>query len=85
LAYFGEKSDADCGVCSYCISKKKATNTTETLSNTILTLLQTEELTSREIQEKTQTDTNAVIEVLQHLLEQEQIAIKANNKYTIHH
>lgn len=85
LAYFGEKSEADCGVCSYCISKKKATNTTETLSNTILTLLQTEELTSREIQEKTQTDTNAVIEVLQHLLEQEQIAIKANNKYTIHH
>ena len=67
------------------ISKKKATNNTETLSNTILTLLQTEELTSREIQEKTQTDTNAVIEVLQHLLEQEQIAIKANNKYTIHH
>lgn len=85
LAYFGEKSDADCGVCSYCISKKKATNNTETLSNTILTLLQTEELTSREIQEKTQTDTNAVIEALQHLLEQEQIAIKANNKYTIHH
>ena len=37
LAYFGEKSDADCGICSYCIGKKKATNNTETLSNTILT------------------------------------------------
>ncbi len=85
LAYFGEKSDADCGICSYCISKKKVANNTETISNSILTLLQTEELTSREIQERTQTDTNAVIEVLQHLLEQEQIAIKANNKYTIHH
>lgn len=85
LAYFGEKSDADCGVCSYCISKKKVTTNTKSLSDSILTLLQTEELTSREIQEKTQTDTNAVIEVLQYLLEQEQIAIKANNKYTIHH
>lgn len=85
LAYFGEKSDTDCGICSYCISKKKVANNSETLSNSILTLLQTEELTSREIQERTQTDTNAVIEVLQHLLEQEQIAIKANNKYTIHH
>ena len=85
LAYFGEKSDADCGVCSYCISKKKATNNTKTLSNTILTLLQTEELTSREIQEKTQIDTATVIEMLQYLLEQEQIVIKANNKYTIKH
>jgi ATP-dependent DNA helicase RecQ len=85
LAYFGEKSNTDCGICSYCISQKKVANNTETLSNSILTLLQTEELTSREIQERTQTDTATVIKMLQYLLEQEQIVIKANNKYTIQH
>jgi ATP-dependent DNA helicase RecQ len=85
LAYFGEKSTADCGICSCCISKKKKTTNTKSLATSILTLLQTEELTSREIQEKTQTDTASVIEVLQQLLEQEQIVIKTNNKYTIHH
>ena len=85
LAYFGEKTTADCGICSYCMSTKKKATNNESLATLILTLLATEELTSREIQEKTQSDTASVIEVLQHLLEQEQIAIKANNKYTIHH
>ena len=85
LEYFGEKSDADCGICSYCISKTKVANSPNNLSNSILTLLQTEELSSREIQERTQTDSTTVIELLQHLLEQEQIVIKANNKYSIHH
>lgn len=85
LEYFGEKSDADCGICSYCISKTKVSNSPKNLSNSILTLLQTEELSSREIQERTHTDSTTVIELLQHLLEQEQIVIKANNKYSIHH
>ena len=85
LEYFGEKSDADCGICSYCISKTKVANSPENLSNSILTLLQTEELSSREIQERTHTDSTTIIELLQHLLEQEQIVIKANNKYSIHH
>ena len=86
LDYFGEKSATDCGICSYCISKKKKkVKNTNSLASTILSLLQTEELNSREIQERTQTDTETVIELLQQLLEQEQIVIKANNKYTIHH
>lgn len=85
LEYFGEKSDTDCGICSYCISKTKVANSPENLSNSILTLLQTEELSSREIQERTHTDSTTIIELLQHLLEQEQIVIKANNKYSIHH
>ncbi len=85
LDYFEEKSATDCGICSYCISKKKKVKNTNTLASTILSLLQTEELNSREIQERTQTDTETVIELLQQLLEQEQIVIKANNKYTIHH
>jgi ATP-dependent DNA helicase RecQ len=85
LAYFGEKTKEDCGICSYCISKKKVSMNTQSLSDRILQLLETEELNSREIQERMHSDANTVIELLQELLEQERIDIKANNKYTIHH
>jgi ATP-dependent DNA helicase RecQ len=85
LDYFGEKTATDCGICSYCIGKKKKVKNTSSLAATILSVLQTEELNSREIQERIQTDTETVIEILQQLLEQEQIVIKTNNKYTIHH
>jgi len=85
LDYFGEKTATDCGICSYCIGKKNKVKNTSSLAATILSVLQTEELNSREIQERTQTDSETVIELLQQLLEQEQIVIKANNKYTIHH
>ncbi len=85
LDYFGEKSATDCGICSFCIGKKKKEKNGNSLSSTILSLLQKEELNSREIQERTQTDSATVIKQLQQLLEQEQIVIKANNKYTIHH
>jgi ATP-dependent DNA helicase RecQ len=85
LAYFGEIIKEDCGICSYCIRKKKVPTNTQSLSDRILQLLETEELNSREIQERMHSDTATVIELLQELLEQERIAIKANNKYTIHH
>ncbi len=85
LAYFGEKTKEDCGICSYCITKKKVPSNTQSLSDSILQLLETEELNSREIQERTQSDSATVIELLQDLLQQERIAIKANNKYTIQH
>ena len=85
LAYFGEKSKKDCGICSYCISKKKVPTNTLSLLDTILQLLETEDLNSREIQERMHSDAITVIELLQELLEQERIAIKANNKYTIHY
>ncbi|MEY4433929.1 MAG: hypothetical protein RLZZ44_2064, partial [Bacteroidota bacterium] len=85
LDHFGEKTNSNCGICSYCIGQKKVILNTESLANSILTLLQSEELNSREIQERIQTDAATVIELLQYLLEHEKIAIKANNKYTIHH
>jgi ATP-dependent DNA helicase RecQ len=84
LAYFGEKTNEDCGICSYCISKKKVANTTESISAKILSLLQTEELNSREIQNRTHADSEIVIATLKELLEKELITIKANNKYSIH-
>ncbi len=84
LAYFGEASKTDCGICSYCSNKKKqTTSTTESIATTILKLLESNALNSRELQEKTQASSAIIIETLHYLLEQEKIVITDHNKYTI--
>ena len=83
LSYFGEKTEIDCGICSYCITKKNKKTDTESLSKEIIALLQTEDLSSREIQNKTKISPDAIIFVLQHLLENNILLVKANNKYTL--
>lgn len=83
LNYFGEEIKEDCGICSYCISKKNTKTNFTKLSKEIIALLQTEDLNSREIQNKIQTNADAIIFVLQQLLENESIIIKPNNKYTL--
>jgi ATP-dependent DNA helicase RecQ len=83
LNYFGEKATIDCGICSYCITKKKRKPDVISLSKEIITLLQTENLNSREIQDKTKNSPDDIIFVLQHLLENNAILVKPNNKYTL--
>jgi ATP-dependent DNA helicase RecQ len=83
LDYFGEKKTNDCGICSYCITKKNKKTDLDKLSKTILTLLKKEELNSREIQTKTNNKSDDVIFALQELLGTESIEIKSNNKYTL--
>lgn len=83
LNYFGEETTKDCGICSYCISKKSTKTNFSKLSKEIISLLKTEDLNSREIQNKIQTNADAIIFVLQQLLENESITIKPNNKYTL--
>lgn len=83
LDYFGEKVPTDCGICSYCISKKTQTVDIASLSKEILTLLKTENLNSREIQNRTNSNAKDVIFVLQELLEKEALLIHSNNKYSI--
>jgi ATP-dependent DNA helicase RecQ len=83
LNYFGEKANTDCGICSYCITKKQRKPDVISLSKEIITLLQTENLNSREIQDKTKNSPDDVIFVLQHLLENNAILVKPNNKYTL--
>ena len=83
LAYFGEKSETDCGICSYCISKKKKSSNGSFVSEKITGLLKTQELNSREIQKLTKNSEDEVIFALQNLLENNKIAIKPNNKYTL--
>ena len=83
LNYFGEKTNTDCGICSYCITKKQRKPDVISLSKEIITLLQAEDLNSRDIQNKTKNSPDEVIFVLQHLLENNAILVKPNNKYTL--
>jgi ATP-dependent DNA helicase RecQ len=83
LDYFGEKAETDCGICSYCISKKKKSNDGSLVSEKIIGLLKIQELNSREIQKLTKNGEDEVIFALQNLLEHNKIAIKPNNKYTL--
>ncbi|WP_418263620.1 RecQ family ATP-dependent DNA helicase [Flavobacterium faecale] len=83
LTYFGEKDTEPCGICSYCISKKRKPNDLESLYTLIITLLKKEDLSSRELQNRTQTTKDTIIFALQTLLEKEIIKIKPNNTYTL--
>ena len=83
LDYFGEKTKTDCGICSYCISKKAKPVDASLVSEKILALLKIQELDSREIQKLVKYSENDVIFALQNLLENDKIAIKTNNKYSL--
>ena len=83
LNYFGEKTPSDCGICSFCITKKIKKKDSSLISQEIITLLQIEDLNSRDIQNRTKNSPNEVIFVLQELLENNIILVKPNNKYTL--
>jgi ATP-dependent DNA helicase RecQ len=83
LNYFGENSNVNCGICSYCIGEKKPEIETEDLRELILSLLKVAPLNSREIQIHTKKSADAIIFALQNLLESNRILIKPNNKYTL--
>lgn len=83
LVYFGEKAEIDCGICSYCISKKTKPNDDSLVSEKIIGLLQLQELNSREIQKLTKNSEDVVIFALQNLLDNNKITVKSNNKYSL--
>ncbi len=83
LNYFGEKSEENCGICSYCIGQKEPEVETEDFREIIFSLLKVAPLNSREIQIHTKKSTDAIIFALQNLLESDRILIKPNNKYTL--
>lgn len=79
LAYFEEITEEDCGICSYCFSKKKSNPKENT--ELILKLLQKDNLSSREIENSLQISPEATIFALQLLLEHHKIAINSYNQY----
>ena len=83
LAYFDEIVTEDCGICSFCMTKKKV-NPIETVV-LIEQLVQKSPMTSREIEDSLQISAEATIFALQLLLEQNKIAINSHNQYYIQH
>jgi ATP-dependent DNA helicase RecQ len=83
MCYFGETLKDDCGICSYCISKKKKKQNPETISEKIIELLKIQDFDSRDIQQLTKIPKDDVIFALQTLLENERISIKSNNLYSL--
>ncbi len=83
LNYFGENLSSDCGICSYCISKKTKPTESSLVSKKIIELLKKQDFNSREIQIKTKNSQDDVIFALQNLLENNKINIKPNNKYSL--
>ena len=83
LAYFGETQKGECGICSYCISKNAPKSDTVSLAKEILELLKNTDLNSRELENQLQHSKDAIIFALRQLLENNVIAIKSNNQYTL--
>lgn len=84
LQYFGEKTTADCGICSYCLEKSKPEKDIA-LPEKIIGLLHIREMDSREIQQLTDTSESDIIFALQNLLENNLISLRPNNQYTLKH
>ena len=83
LAYFGETDSPDCGICSYCITKEPVKINHQSLSEKIIGLLKIQDMNSREIEKLSKHKTKDVIFAIQNLMENNKIAIKSNNKYTL--
>ncbi|HCQ11671.1 ATP-dependent DNA helicase RecQ [Flavobacterium sp.] len=83
LDYFDETITKDCGVCSYCISKRKTKVETSIVQEKIIGLLKIQEMDSREIQKLTKYPKDDVIFALQNLLENDSIIVLKNNTYSI--
>ena len=83
LSYFGEQKKTNCGVCSFCISKKEKPTLNTAVSNKIIKLLQIESLNSRALQMMTKCSKDDLIVTLKELLEEKTILINPNNTYSI--
>ncbi|MFZ4679974.1 MAG: RecQ family ATP-dependent DNA helicase [Flavobacterium sp.] len=83
MQYFGETITADCGICSYCISKNKKKQNPVTNSEKIIALLKMQDFNSRDIQKLTKLPKDDVIFALQNLLESDIISINSNNLYSL--
>lgn len=82
LNYFGEKNTSNCGICSYCISKKEKSINTVKLNELILNLIAEKPISSRELVKIMDCKEQELIFALQELLDEEKIIILPNNKYT---
>ncbi len=85
LSYFGETHVKDCGICSVCISKNKKPSPDDitTIKKKLLALLETGDLSSRELLEQLNCSESALKKTLQLLLEHQLIGLTNKNTYKL--
>ncbi len=84
LAYFGEKSKDNCGICSVCV-KDKSNNeiSSSNLTQQILMALEQEDLSSRQLLMSINCTESTLIEALKILIETKKIKITDSNTYRL--
>jgi len=85
LRYFGDQSAVPCGICSVCAKQKSIPSAKEKklIANALLTLLEEQVLSSREICESSSFSEPKTLLVLQQLVEAQKIMLTPTNKYTL--
>ncbi len=83
LAYFGEISKTNCGVCSNCFAKKRNISSSKKIDEAILELLKKQNLDSKTLTQKTTFQSEEIIVALQQLLDENTIEVTENNQYRI--
>ncbi len=83
LAYFGETTKIDCGICSYCISKKTVRINQPELKIKIQNALSKKAMTSRQLIEVLNIDEFEILKTLKLMLENNIIIINTTNQYIL--
>jgi len=85
VAYFGEKNNEPCGVCSYCMAKNTSEekNNAVDISDKIIKLLNESPFDSRSIIEKLNFAESDILDVLQLLLDKGDIRLNVVNQYFV--
>lgn len=83
LEYFNEQPKDDCGICSYCIMKKRPNRSPIEVATAILQILQGKPLSSRDVEETLELSTEETIQGIQLLLNAKRITINSNNEYIL--
>jgi len=85
LSYFGEKTKTNCGICSVCITKSSEVNRSNItgLSNHIVSALQEEDLSSRQLLQHIKCSEQDLLQSLSQLIEIKKIKITPANTYSL--
>ncbi len=85
LHYFGENKSDDCGICSFCISKKEILVKPDRnrIQEDIIRILHKKKLSSRDLIEELKYPENLTLDILRHMSEHQIITINHDNKYQL--
>lgn len=83
LSYFEETDSKACGICSSCLERSKNKSFSKKDTQTILTLLKKDSLSSRKLETLSSFDSNTLTAILANLLERGIIEITERNTYQL--